>query len=589
MRIMKKGLAALLAMLLCLPLSGCQSKKGSEDFAAYTKELPALFMKYNSFDTNFLFNEPENYGIKKDLYTLDYVSLDDYKAYEKEMSDRLEELDEYDYDKLNEDQKITYDLLKKANEDDEMEAEDSYYLTLNYFDTNTGVQAQLPLSLWNYEFKNKKSVDSFIAILDQTPELFKKYTQLEKTRQDKGYGMSKTKMDDVIKAIHTINTTDQSYILTTALEQLDQVTFLSDEEKTSYKKQIKTAFEGNYTEAWKQTEKALKAIDIKTKGEGELSSYKNGKEYYEDIVTEAAGVETIEEYDKFLSDEEGKISMRLLALFQKYPELKEYITDTDKLNKAMQNTHYTDLDSADAVIEALEKEVAKGTDFPVIDKLNYQMREFPKSMKDTTLAAAAYFVSAYDGDTSHKERMILNGEFKQSNFTSIAHESFPGHMYQNNYFKSVDHDILRSLLGASAYSEGWATYIEDKACDYSEEPGICHLSNINSQLVYVYILQLDKKIHYEGMTRDEVYTYMKQNFGITKEKDLKEQYEQLLENPGVFANYYAGLYRILGLKADAEKAWGDDYSDLRFHKAILDLGPLPMDLLEKYMKLTKAE
>lgn len=582
----KRGFTFLLSLVLCLSLFGCQSKKGSEEFAAYAKEMPAILTKHNSFDINFLFDKPEDYGIQKESYTLNYISLEDYKKYDEELRAKFEELKDFDYEKLNKDQQITYDLLENASEELDVDVEDYYYLATNYLDTNTGVQAQLPMSLWNYELKNKKSVDSLLAILDQAPDMFKKYTDLEKTRQEKGFGMAETKMKHVIEAIHTINTTDQSYILKAIEKQLDEVDFLSTKEKASYKQKIKEAFEGPYLKAWQQAEKDLKDIKILKKGEGELSSYKNGKVYYEQIVTEAAGVKTMEEYTKFLEGQQSKISLRIIPLFKKYPELKEYITDTEKLMKAMQDIHYTDLKNSNDIIKELEKKIAEGKEFPKIEKLQYEMREFPKSMKDTTMLAAAYFVSAYDGGPSHKERMLLNGTFKQSDFTVIAHESFPGHMYQHNYFKTIDHDILRDLLGSSAYSEGWATYIQDKACDLSLEPGLCHFTDINNQLTYTYILDLDKKIHYDGMSRQEAYDFLKANFQISDEEQLKELYEQLLENPGVFANYYASLYRILELKSSAQEAWGDDYSEYRFHKEMLDLGPIPMDLLRKHMDLS---
>lgn len=583
---MKKFCKILLTLALCVSMSACGSKKSSSEFSEYTKTLPALIFENNAFDVNFLFDKPEDYGIKKKVYTLDFVSLDDYKKNTEKLEEKLDELDDYDYDELNKDQKITYDLLKAQDEDSDLSIEDTYYLTTNYFDTNSGIQAQLPMSLWVYEFKNKKSMDSFLSILNDAPSVFKKYVKLEKTRQDKGYGMSKTYMDTVIKTLHTINTSDQSYILTSANEKIDNIDFLTQKEKDDYKAKITKAFNEKFLPAFVQTEKDLSAIKIKKKGDGELASYKGGKEYYEKLVSRSAGVDTMKEYTAYLKKAKSKIEDRILPLVKNYPELYTMITSGgDEMMNALQNIHYTDLTSSADVIAYLEETISSDKDFPAIDKLDYQMHTFPESMKDTTLAAAAYFLSAFDDTSGKDEQMILNGTFDQSNFTTIAHESFPGHMYQHNYFKTVKHDILRDLLSDSTYSEGWATYIEDKACDYSQDAATCHLNNINTQLTYMYVLELDKKIHYDGISRKEAYQYMKENFGIKNEEDLKAQYEQLLENPGVFANYYVGYYKLLDLKDAAKKKWGDKYTDYRFNKLILDLGPLPMDLLEKYAKL----
>lgn len=561
-------------------LGGCQkATKGSEEFQAYADSFPAILTEHISFDLNFLFEHPETYGIEKDIYTLDFISLEDYKSTMEKLEDKFAELDEYDYDQLNEDQKIVYRLMEYNAEDTGIDSETMYYLTTNYFDTNSGIQAQLPMTLWNYEFKNQKSVDSFLAVLKDAQSIFPKYVELEKIRQEKGFGISETYRKDVLDALHTINTTDQTYILDATNQKIDAVDFLNDAEKESYKAQIKTAFDEQFLPAFLACETALREMSIVKTGEGELASYPSGKEYYENIVCENAGVDTMKEYEKFLEEEEKNIIARLQDLMASYPELSKYFMDTDLLMEAFQNTEYTKSTTSLEVIETLEEAIANGEDFPKIKKLHYEMNQFPESMKDTTLAAAAYFLSAYDDTSGQDEHMILNGTFKQEDFTTIAHESFPGHMYQHNYFKTVEHHILRDLFSSNAYSEGWAKYIEGEVCDLSLDPAMCHLIDINNQLTYLTFLQLDKQIHYDGISRDDAYQFMKENFGVESEEDLAQQYEQLLENPGIFSTYYASCYRLLGLKDQAKEAWGSEYSDLRFHEMILNLGPLPMKLL----------
>lgn len=585
---MKKLQAIALALILVLPIGGCgTAKKTSKDFAAYTKTIPPILMENTSFDINFLFDHPQKYGIKKKLYTLDYISLIDFRKEANEFKKKLKELDSFDYASLTKDQKITYDLLKEQTKNNHTKVDDLYYLTTNYFDTSAGIQAQLPMSLWVYEFKSKKSLDSYLAVLNEAPTMFKKYVDLEKTRQDKGYGMSKTYMDDVMKSFHTINTTDQSYILDSAIEKIKALDFITPQEKDSYINKITDAFQNKLLPAFAQTEKDLASITIKKKGEGALASYKGGKQYYEDYVCEASDTKSIDDYTSYLEKERTKIQQRILPLLKKYPDVRALFTsgDTQELEKKMQDVHYTDLTTSAAVIQHLEQIIQNSKDFPKIKKLDYKMESFPASMKDTTIVAAAYFLSAFDDTSGKDEQMILNGTFAQSDFTTIAHESFPGHMYQHNYFKSVPHDLLRDLLANDTYAEGWATYTEDVACDYTLQPGICHFNNINNQLTYTYVLELDKKIHYDGISRQSAYTFMKENFGISDETVLKQQYEQLLENPAVFSDYYGGYFRIMDLQDAAKKKWKDKYSAYRFHKAILDAGPLPMDLLKKYMGL----
>ncbi|NBK98300.1 MAG: DUF885 family protein [Erysipelotrichia bacterium] len=480
---------------------------------------------------------------------------------------------------------MVYDLLATQEESD-LDTNASYYLTTNYFDISSGVQANLPLALWNYEFKNQKSLDSFLATLNDAPTYFKKYVELEKTRQKKGYGMSQTYMNDVLEAIHTINTSDQNYILEATFHKIDELTFIDDHKKSTYKTDIQNAFTNTFMPAWLTLENDLSSVKISKKGEGELASYKEGKTYYLEMLKEQVDVDSIKEYTNYLKQCEKEIQQRLLALMSEYPELADLLySDESTINDALNNLHFTDLTSAQEVIEDLEKKVATKDMFPTIQTLEYQMNIVPDSMKDTIQAAAAYYLSAFDDTSGKGEQMILNGAFEQSDFTTIAHESFPGHMYQHNYFKNVKHNILRDVLSNSAYVEGWATYVENEVCAYSDNPAVCHLNNINSQLTYLKVIELDKKIHYDGISRKEAYTFLSDNFGLNDEENLDAQYTQLLENPAVFGNYYLGYYQFLSLKENAKEKWDDEYSDYQFHKLVLDLGPLPFNLLEKYAKL----
>lgn len=581
---MKRLSKILLCLVLCMTLASCNSKKGSEEFSTFTKTLPAVFFQHQALEINFLFKDPETFGIKKDLYTLDFITLEDYKEYRNKVSDIIDEVDDYDYDALTEDQKITYDLLKAQDDATDMDDETAYYLTTNYFDIQSGIQAQLPMTLWNYKLHNQTSLDSFLATLNQAPDLFKQYTDLEITRQEKGFGMSQMIMDDVISSIHTIATTDQSYILTAINERIDNAEFVADDKKQSYKDEIKKAFDEKFIPAFAQAEKDLASIEIKTTGDGALSDYQGGKEYYESIVLDATGLDTMDDYMKLLDSAENDVQGDLFSIMKNNPELLGVLSNSEKLMESLTNLQYTTLTSTKDVISYLEEKISTGETFPAIKKLEYEMNIFPAAMKETSAAAAAYFISAFDDLSGTGESMLLNGEYDQSTFTTLAHESFPGHMYQNYYFKTVEHDILRSILQNTGYSEGWATYVEDQVCDFSDNPGLCHVMSANDRLTYAFVLRLDKKIHYDGVSKEEICKEMMDTFGLSEEA-AQAQYKQLVELPGIFSNYYASLYRILQLQEKAEAAWKDDYSQLRFNKAILDLGPLPLDLLEKYLDL----
>ena len=59
-------------------------------------------------------------------------------------------------------------------------------------------------------------------------------------------------------------------------------------------------------------------------------------------------------------------------------------------------------------------------------------------------------------------------------------------------------------------------------------------------------------------------------------------YEYIVGEPGVYLQYYVGYLEFLELKDMAQKKYGDQFNEIAFHQALLDLGPAPFDILETY-------
>lgn len=570
---MKRVLKIGLSLVLCISIFACSDKKGdSEDFAKYVDTLPEVLLGNTSTYIHSLFDDPKAYGIEVEEYTLDYTSSEDYADTMDSVKEIKKKLESFDYDDLSKEQKITYDVLMNFL-DIEEDSEDFYYLAKNYFDVNRGVQTSLPLELWTFEFKNQLSLDSFLSILQSTPDMFKKYIELEKERQDKGYGMSQTYLDDVIEGFTTFNEGNHTYIIDSANQKIDAVDFLDDKEKQEYKDKILESYENDFLPAYVYAQQELSSIQSTAKEDASLADYKGGKDYYEYLIQSYTGFESVEEYSDFLDEQEYVIYKKAMKVMSKNSDMDE---------NSLSSIQYTDIDNINDLLKYLEDEVNKGDIFPKLDELDYHMEVVPEALRPIYQATAAYFLSPYDNQKA-SEKMILNGDYSQSDYDSVAHEGFPGHMYQHNYFKTIDHHIVRDILSNLGYVEGWATYSAAQACTYAKDVGGCELMGINNDIVYLYILKLDIMIHYDDITRQEAYDYLKKYF-VMDEENLSDQFELLLENPAIFATYYGGKYQIENLKNEAEEAWGDDYSDKRFNETILNYGPVPYNLLNKYME-----
>lgn len=158
---------------------------------------------------------------------------------------------------------------------------------------------------------------------------------------------------------------------------------------------------------------------------------------------------------------------------------------------------------------------------------------------------------------------------------------YPGHLYQTTYFGSTNPDPLRNLLNFGGYTEGWATYSEMMSyylAPISKEQAA--LMQHNSSIILGLYALADIGIHYEGWTLLDTVAFFR-DYGITDTGTIEEIYNLIIGDPGNYLKYYIGYVEFLELKKEAIKEWGDEFSQKRFHEAILKTGPAPFDILRE--------
>lgn len=579
---MKKVVSSVICVLMVFSLFGCgnDAKLGKKDFEEWCKKLPAQLLGNKDYSIYSIIENPKKLGIDMDVTGLEVATYQDYKDSANASQKIQDKLKSFAYDDLNQDQKITYDLLKDATKD-ATASKDKFYLTTNYFDVTNGVHANLALNLYFMDFKSKDALDAMIKVMKSTKKVFPKYVDFEKERQDHGFGMSKTYLGEVIEQVHTFNTQNHDYLLEGNNQKIDEATFLDGAEKQKYKEKIKNAYDQELIPAFQQLEVDLNTIKVKTKDQdASLADYKGGKKYYEEMIKETTGFDSVSEFREFLQEEKMNISFEAQALVNEYPSLQE-----EMLAPSEEEPVYTKATSVAEVLSHFEEIVNTNEEFPKIKKFDYQMDEVPVSLQEIFKAAAAYYVGPYDNPDA-SEQMILNGSYSQSDYGTIAHEGYPGHMYQNHYFRNTGANVIRSILANSGYSEGWAVYADKAMGKYAEDKALVSYYSLNENFVYIFMMEIDMMIHYDNASREDVYEFMKETFESDDEEALKQQYEQILEDPAIFFPYYGYYFRLKSLKEEVKDEWGKDYTEYKFNKKILDLGALPYDLLEKYMEET---
>ena len=238
-------------------------------------------------------------------------------------------------------------------------------------------------------------------------------------------------------------------------------------------------------------------------------------------------------------------------------------------------------EEAEQILEQL-KEGSK-TAFPEPPQTKLEVKYVPEAMEEH-LSPAFYMIPAIDNS---QQNVIYINRARMGNdmtlFTTLAHEGYPGHLYQTIYYESTHPDPIRSLLDFGGYVEGWATYAEMGSyylMGLSKEQAT--LLQKNASIILALYALADIGIHYDGWSVEDTEAFFK-NYGITDKDAVGEIYKLILGSPANYLKYYIGYVEFLELKKMWVDEKGKDFLQKEFHSAVLKIGPAPFEIVEDYM------
>lgn len=572
----------LLIGFFIISMSACDSKepqKSSAEFDEFIEKLPNEIMDNDNLNLEFIFEHPENYGFEPELLNLPYSNKEDYEASDESTEELLDTLESYDYDSLSDQQKMTYDILHDSLSRSKDMAK-FYYLANSYLGSFIGFQAQLPLLLNEYTFETRHDLDSYFHILETTPETFQKYAEIEKERQANDVGMSKAILDKVIEQCDNFSKDKNPFLIETINRRIDQVSFLNDDEKKEAKAKNEKLLKESFVKGYADLKTTLEQIDA-PKEEVGLAKQPNGKEYYKFLLSSTLGLDdSVDKIREYIENEMENIMLEMQAVIRENPKAAQVILQDTSLS----DLQYVNFTSFEETIDYLGKQMKQ--DFPDVGKLNYDVTKVPDSMKDN-FSPAAYLQGKIDAPMDAPEHIWVNGDYDQSLFETLAHEGYPGHMYQHTYFKQQKLPIIRYMIDYNGYSEGWATYIERNAWKYADVDDdaklILRIASLNKQYTECIIALLDIQIHYDGISYEQYIENMEQ-YGIETdgmEEMLKEQWYLILETPSNYLQYYVTGFKFQDLYDKAKSELGDAFDAVKLNEALLKNGPAPFHIIEQ--------
>lgn len=573
--------------LLCSFLSflviGCHhTSAGLDENAAFCKFTHTLFCQEVSSDSltlHYTLQQPQVYGIQDTPVT--YGSFSSNTAEAMAASENiLHALEQFTPKALNQDNQLTYEILKKYFQTNN--ALSPYLLYQEPVNPTTGIQAQLPVLLCEYQFYNTNDVDTYLELLSKTPAYLQSLSEFEKAKADAGLFMSETIAEDVIAQCRSfLEMGDDHYLYTTFRERLNQLQDISAAEKQNYLAKNKTQIDTYVLPAFQNFAECISALKGTGTNDKGLCFFPEGKSYYEALVAHNTG------------SSRSVPELQTLTKKQIQRDISDLQSIAGTFSKESTSTASSNLTSS-AIEEALSDPAAIMNDlqtqcsaaFPKGPNVQHTIKYVPEPL-ESYLSPAFYLIPAID---NHNDNVIYinRGQTMQGMelYTTLAHEGYPGHLYQTTYFAASNPDPVRSIINFGGYTEGWATYTEMMSfymAPISKTQAALQQKN-KSAILGLYALA-DMGIHYDGWTPETARDFF-QNYGITDEKIIQDIYELILSDPGNYLRYYIGYLEFLELKRDCIQKDGKNFSQKEFHKTILETGPAPFDILKKQLGLT---
>ena len=578
-RLLPLALTTVLAIvfLTCyqkLPSSETDPSAKSKDainaaFEAFTDQLFLEEISANTLNLHYSVEDPASLGITDYKVSLGDFSKEARSSSSASLKETLSEVLAFDRDALSQENQLTYEVLVDyLNTQLKLSQYELYQEPLSF---SGGLQMELPILFAEYEFTCEQDIKDYLKMIALTDEYLEQVLAFEEEKSNAGLFMSSDLCALVIDSCESFLSDRSSHYLITSFESRLQALDLSQQKKASYVRQNLTILEKQLFPAYERM--IARLTDLKDTGENHLgvSYLENGKAYYEALVYAETGCD--DGLDALFRRIENQRLQDLLVCATLQSEYDSLLAECSFLEWEMH--------SPEAMLDRLEAAILE--DFPSPPKCSYEIKLVEPALEEY-LAPAFYIVAPVDNFTENV--IYINDGYISSDiyaFTTLAHEGYPGHLYQTVMTYTYDIPLIRSILNYGGYVEGWATYIEMLSYDYAglEEDVASFLSHNQAATLSLYASS-DIGLHYYGWSEEEMKAFW-EGYGITNEAVIKEITQLILSEPGNYLKYYVGYIEFLELKDYAEDLFGEEYSDKAFHQAVLDIGPTPFAILKEYL------
>lgn len=561
-------LAAVLSIIYVAILSPAGKNTGS--FSEFCTTLFREEMKSNTMNLHFTLKDPKAAGIDSYEITLGSLSGDSPHNQARQLKKLSEELKKYSHRSLKGKDRLTCRLLSDYISRQQNLAAYPYYdepLT-----PSGGVTSQLPVLLAEYTFRNTRDIKDYLGLLSQMDTYFLGILDYEQKKADAGLFMSDEACLKVIEGCEVFTEhPDDNFLIDTFSNRLNAMDGLTDTQKNAYLKQHSKVLSDHVIPAYSQMIKGLTMLLGRGHNNWGLCNFPEGKAYYEAVVSADTGCDdSVEDLFSQIAKARREDLTFCQNLLEKNPKLASQSPKPDAALK-----------EENAMISRLQKEIL--TDFPAPPQTDVEICHVDPALSE--YLAPAFYITAPIDDISHN-RIYINDAKNDTDiyyFTTLAHEGYPGHLYQTICTSSYGAPEVLSLLNYPGYTEGWATYTEMQAFYYAGlDQDLASLLQHNQAATLSLYATADIGIHYFGWEKEKNAAFWSE-YGVDDTATVKRITDLILEEPGNYLKYYVGYLKFRQMREQLALE-NKSFSVSAFHEAILRTGPSPFSVLEETVR-----
>ena len=569
---MRKILLSILSVLMLM--SGCTAKQEvkeepmTEVQLAFEQFLTDEYIDTVSSDAltlHFSLVDPSVYGIEQPELTLGEISDEANEEAEEELREVMEELEAFNPEELTERQRDDWNMLHEYLEIQMMFDGLSYYQ--NLFSPAQSVTDALITNFNEFKFYDEQDVKDYLVLLQDVPRYLGECLAFTRKQADMGLFMQDFSVDSTVSEINKFLNKEGDNALIVSFENKLQN---ADFETAEYFSENRRIVNELIIPAYQHVKDELETLKGKPQLET-LSDTSESKAYYEALFAYKTGSSLTP--SEML--EKGKSV--LVSIVQDYIRL---IYEDATISKRYEKVDYGNEDP-EVILKRYQEKLLKH--FPKGPEVTYTAEYLdPSITNDSTIAY--YLIPPYDAieDNVIKINSTATEGDSVTLYTTLAHEGFPGHLYQTTYYYATNPHPIRTLVDNFGYVEGYAMYVQAYANQWAleDDKNLAEFLTLDTEMNYLLQALVDIGVNYEGWGKEGIASFLR-DLGFNDSPGLVNSlYEYVVSDPGLLLPYGIGLVEMKELRNYAEQN-SKKFNEIEYHQIILESGPMYFDLLKE--------